>query len=238
MDLGLSGKKAIVCGSSRGLGRACAQALAEAGAVVFINGRDSAILEDTAAQIAAETGARVIPVVADLSQDAGKDALLQACPAPDILVNNNGGPPFRPFSELDTEAIRRGVEMNMITPITLIQRMIDGMAGRGFGRIVNITSVTVKMPVPGLDLSSGARAGLTGFVTGVARSVAHRNVTINQLLPGYFDTGRLREGFAAGGATRMRPPMNGATRCQPVGSAHPGNSERPAHSYARSRRAI
>jgi len=139
----------------------------------------------------------VTPVVADVSTQAGQEALLAACPAPDILVNNNGGPPFRDFRELDRQALLTGVTMNMVTPIELIQRVIDAMAARGFGRIVNITSISVKMPLAGLDLSSAARAGLTAFMAGVARTVADKNVTINNLLPGSFDTERLRGGIRA-----------------------------------------
>ncbi len=197
MDLGIEGRKAIVCASSRGLGRACALALAEAGVSLVINGRDPAALDEAAEDIRRATGVDVTAVAADISSPEGQDALLAACPDPDILVNNNGGPPFLDFRALDREALLDGVTMNMVTPIELIQRVIDPMAANGFGRIVNITSVGVKMPLEGLDLSSGARAGLTAFVAGVARSVAHRNVTINNLLPGYFDTGRLRAGFAA-----------------------------------------
>jgi 3-oxoacyl-[acyl-carrier protein] reductase len=197
MDLGIAGRKAIVCASSQGLGRGCAMALAQAGVSVVINGRDAALLEATAADIRAATGADVTPVLADVNTAEGQAALLAACPAPDILVNNNGGPPFRDFRQLDREAILAGVSMNMVVPIELIQRVLDGMTGRGFGRIVNITSLSVKMPVPGLDLSSGARAGLTAFVSGIARTVADRNVTINNLLPGYFDTKRMRGGITA-----------------------------------------
>ena len=197
MDLGIAGRKAIVCASSQGLGRGCAMALAQAGVSVVINGRDAALLESTAADIRAATGIEVTPVLADVNTAEGQAALLAACPAPDILVNNNGGPPFRDFRQLDREAILAGVSMNMVVPIELIQRVLDGMTGRGFGRIVNITSLSVKMPVPGLDLSSGARAGLTAFVSGIARTVADRNVTINNLLPGYFDTKRMRGGITA-----------------------------------------
>jgi 3-oxoacyl-[acyl-carrier protein] reductase len=197
MDLDIAGRKAIVCASSQGLGRGCAMALAQAGVSVVINGRDAALLEATAADIRAATGTDVTPVLADVNTAEGQAALLAACPAPDILVNNNGGPPFRDFRQLDREAILAGVSMNMVVPIELIQRVLDGMTERGFGRIVNITSLSVKMPVPGLDLSSGARAGLTAFVSGIARTVADRNVTINNLLPGYFDTKRMRGGITA-----------------------------------------
>ncbi len=194
MDLGISGKKAIVCASSRGLGRACALALATAGVDVVINGRDETALEKTRAEIAA-IGVKVTAIAADVSTVAGQQAMYDACPAPDILVNNNGGPPFRDFRELDRQAMLDGVTMNMITPIELIQRCIDGMCERGFGRIVNITSMSVRMPIVGLDLSSGARAGLTAFLAGIARSVAAQGVTINHILPGAFDTDRLRGGF-------------------------------------------
>jgi 3-oxoacyl-[acyl-carrier protein] reductase len=197
MDLGIRGKKAIVCGSSRGLGKACALALAQAGVAVVVNGRDPATLESAADQIRRMTGVEVTPVAADIGTLEGQTALLASCPQPDILVNNNGGPPFRDFGTLDREALLAGVTANMVTPIELIQAVIGPMTDRGFGRIVNITSVGVRMPLPGLDLSSGARAGLTAFVAGVARAVAHRNVTINNLLPGYFDTERLRRGFVA-----------------------------------------
>ena len=196
MDLGIAGRRAIVCASSRGLGRACALALAEAGVHVTINGRDEAALEATRAAAAA-FGVEVQVVAADVSTAAGQDALLAACPAPDILVNNNGGPPLRDFRALDRQAMLDGVTMNMVTPIELVQRVVDGMGERGFGRIVNITSSSVLAPIAGLDLSSGARAGLTAFLAGVARTVAERGVTINQIMPGAFDTERLRGNFAA-----------------------------------------
>lgn len=205
MDLGISGRKAIVCASSQGLGKACALALAQAGVAVVINGRQAQTLEATMREIRSATGVEVTPVAADVSTPEGQEALLAACPEPDILVNNNGGPPFRDFRELRRPDLIAGLTMNMVTPIELIQRVIDGMAARDFGRIVNITSVSVKMPLFGLDLSSGARAGLTAFLAGVARSVAGRNVTINNLLPGSFETARLRSGFAAQ-ATRSGQP--------------------------------
>jgi 3-oxoacyl-[acyl-carrier protein] reductase len=191
MDLGLSGKNAIVCASSRGLGKGCALALAEAGCDIVINGRDPSTLDATANEIHAATGVSVTRIAADVSTGDGQAKLLDACPQPDILVNNNGGPPFRDFRQLDREAILQGVTQNMVAPIELIQQVIDGMCERGFGRIVNITSSSVYMPIPGLDLSSGARAGLTSFLAGVARTVAHNNVTINTLLPGKMDTDRL-----------------------------------------------
>jgi len=191
MDLGIAGRKAIVCASSAGLGRACALELARAGVDVVVNGRDAAKLAETAAAIRAETGVTVTEVVGDLSTEEGRAALLAACPNPDILINNNGGPPLKPYTELEADGIRAGVEANFVTPALLIQAVLPGMTTRGFGRVVNITSGSVKMPLPGLDLSSGARAGLTGFVAGIARQVAGSNVTINGLLPGSFDTARI-----------------------------------------------
>src|ERR1700730_15933273 len=196
MDLGIRGRTAIVCASSQGLGKACARGLAEAGVSLVINGRNRTLLDQAAEEIRAATGADVTPVVADVSTAEGQQALLAACPAPDILINNNGGPPLRDFRALDQRALLSGSTINMLTPIELIQQVIDSMAARGFGRIVNITSISVKMPLAGLDLSSGARAGLTAFVAGIAHKVACRNVTINNLLPGSFDTARLRGGFA------------------------------------------
>lgn len=191
MDLGIAGRKAIVCASSAGLGRACALELARAGVDVVVNGRDAAKLAETAAAIRAETGVTVTEVVGDLSTEEGRAALLAVCPNPDILVNNNGGPPLKPYTELEADGIRAGIEANFVTPALLIQAVLPGMVERGFGRVVNITSGSVKMPLPGLDLSSGARAGLTGFVAGIARQVAGSNVTINGLLPGSFDTARI-----------------------------------------------
>ncbi len=192
MDLGLKNKRAIVCASSKGLGRACAMALAEAGCEVVINGRNAVALEAASTEIIAATGARVIAVAADVGTPEGRALLLAACSEPDILVNNNGGPPARDFRQLSLADMAAGVEANMLTPIALIQAVIDGMSARRFGRIINITSGTVKMPLPNLDLSSGARAGLTAFVAGVARQVAGHNVTINNILPGAFWTDRLK----------------------------------------------
>jgi 3-oxoacyl-[acyl-carrier protein] reductase len=192
MDLGIEGRKAIVCASSRGLGYGCALALAREGVEVVLNGRDAARLAQAADKITAATGAKVIPVAADVATPEGQTALFAACPEPDILVNNNAGPPMRDFRTLSREDMLNGVTANMVVAIELIQKAIDPMIAKKFGRIVNITSGTVKMPLAGLDLSSGARAGLTAFLAGVARSVAASNVTVNFLLPGAFDTDRLR----------------------------------------------
>src|SRR6202453_3867232 len=192
MDLGIAGRKSIVCASSRGLGRACAKALAEAGCDVVINGRDPERLAATASELRQASGAKIVAVAADVATADGQKALFDACPEPDILVNNNAGPPFRDFRELDRQKMLDGVIANMIVAIELIQKVIDPMVARKFGRIVNITSGSVKMPIAGLDLSSGARAGLTAFLAGVARSVAAANVTINFVFPGTFETDRLR----------------------------------------------
>lgn len=204
MDLGIKGRKAIVCASSRGLGKACAISLAQAGAEVTLNGRTEATLNQTAEEVAA-LGVTVNTVCADVGTTEGQQALLAACPNPDILVNNNSGPPLRDFRELDRDAMLQGVAQNMVTPIELVQRVIDGMCEREFGRIVNITSGSVKMPIAGLDLSSGARAGLHAFLAGVCRTVAQHNVTINHVCPGPFDTDRLRSNFEAGSKKTGKP---------------------------------
>ncbi|MCG6859292.1 MAG: SDR family oxidoreductase [Salaquimonas sp.] len=192
MDLGIAGKKAIVCASSRGLAKGCAFHLAQAGCEVIVNGRSEEMTRKTAEEITAGTGAKVTPVIADVTTHEGQARLLEACRDPDILVNNSDGPPLRDFRELTRTEMLEGVARNMVTPIELIQKVIDGMAARGFGRIINITSGSVYTPIPGLDLSSGARAGLTAFLAGVARSAAANNVTINNILPGKMDTDRLR----------------------------------------------
>ena len=202
MDLGIAGRKAIVCASSRGLGRACAQALAAAGCEVVINGRDPKALEAAATELRQATGAKVTAVATDVATPEGQAALLAACPQPDILVNNNAGPPFRDFRQLSRQQMIDGVIANMVVAVELTQKVIDPMVARKFGRIVNITSGSVKMPLAGLDLSSGARAGLTAFLAGVARSVAASNVTINFLLPGTFDTDRLRSNIEANAKNR------------------------------------
>jgi 3-oxoacyl-[acyl-carrier protein] reductase len=192
MDLGIAGRKALVCASSRGLGRACAHALAMAGCEVVINGRNRVAVDAAVAELTAASGTRVSGVVADVSDPAGQALLLAACPEPDILINNNGGPPLADFRSLTRQQMLDGVVANMVAAIELTQKVIDPMVHRQFGRIVNITSGTVKMPLAGLDLSSGARSGLTAFLSGIARTVAGSNVTINFILPGAFETDRLR----------------------------------------------
>jgi 3-oxoacyl-[acyl-carrier protein] reductase len=202
MDLGISGKKAIVCASSRGLGKGCATALAEAECHLIINGRDEQTLETTATELKSAGAQSVAIVRADVSTPEGQKELLKACPNPDILVNNNGGPPRKDYTELDRQAMLDGVIQNMITPIELIQAVLPGMSERGFGRIVNITSLSVYMPIEGLDLSSGARAGLTAFLAGVLRTVTHKNVTVNNILPGKIDTDRIKSLVEAGAKQR------------------------------------
>lgn len=191
MDLGIAGRTAIVCASSKGLGHGCALELARAGVRVIVNGRDAAVLNATRDAIAAETNGDVIAVQGDVTDPAVRAALIDAAGDVDILVTNAGGPPPKDFRAVDRDAMLKGLEAQMVAPVALIQAVIDGMTSRGFGRIVNITSGSVKMPLAGLDLSSGARAGLTGFLAGVARQVVHANVTINHLLPGQFDTDRI-----------------------------------------------
>jgi 3-oxoacyl-[acyl-carrier protein] reductase len=205
MDLGIAGKKALVCAASKGLGRGCALALARNGALVTITARTAGALERAAQEIAAETGATVTPVAGDITTPEGRRAALAACPEPDILVNNAGGPPPGDFREWDENDWLAACNANMITAIMLIKATVDGMMSRGFGRIVNITSSSVKAPIPQLGLSNGARAGLTGFVAGLARQTVERNVTINNILPGRFDTDRLRSGMAFQAEKSGRP---------------------------------
>ena len=195
LDLGIRGRKALVCAASKGLGRACAMALARAGVEVAITARTADTLERTADEIRRATGSKVTTVAGDITTEAGRVAALAACPEPDILVNNAGGPPHGDFREWTIEDWQKAVNANMLTPIMLIKATLDGMCVRKFGRIVNITSGSVKSPIANLGMSNGARAGLTGFVAGLARQVARHNVTINNLLPGPFLTDRLRSGI-------------------------------------------
>lgn len=192
MDLGIRGRKAIVCAASKGLGKGSAMALARDGVELTICARGAEALEATAKEIRAETGAKVTTVVCDVTTEAGRKALLAACPSPDILINNAGGPPPGDFKNFTLDDWRKAVENNMISPIALIHATVYDMMDRGFGRILNITSGSVKSPIHQLELSNGARAGLTGAVSALARRSAARNVTINALLPGQFDTDRLR----------------------------------------------
>jgi 3-oxoacyl-[acyl-carrier protein] reductase len=196
MDLGIRGRTALVCAASKGLGKACAMSLAREGVAVTIVARTAATLEAAAAEIRAATGTTVTAVAADITTPAGRAAALAACPAPDILINNAGGPPPGDFRDWERDDWIKALDANMLTAIELIKATVDGMIARRFGRIVNITSSAVKAPIASIGLSNGARAGLTGFCAGVARQVARHNVTINSLLPGPFATDRLRSNFA------------------------------------------
>jgi 3-oxoacyl-[acyl-carrier protein] reductase len=191
MDLGIRGKSAIVCAASKGLGRGCAEALAREGVDVTICARGAEALNATAKELAA-FGVKVTPVACDVTTEEGRKALLAACPDPDILINNAGGPPPGDFKGFSLEDWRKAVEGNMITPIALIHATVYGMMERGFGRIINITSASIKHPIAALELSNGARLGLTGAVAVLARKAVRNNVTINGILPGPFDTDRLR----------------------------------------------
>ncbi|MGD9066635.1 MAG: SDR family oxidoreductase [Desulfobacterales bacterium] len=190
MDLGIRGKKGIVGGASAGLGRACALALAREGVELTVVARTAANIESAAAEISSTTRVRVIPVAADYNSDEGRAAVLQNCPEPDIIVNNSGGPPTGNFRDWDRAAWMAALNNNMLGAVFMIKETVDGMIARKFGRIINITSSAVKAPISILGLSNSARAGLTGFVAGTSREVAKHNVTINNILPGDFDTER------------------------------------------------
>jgi 3-oxoacyl-[acyl-carrier protein] reductase len=197
MDLGIKGRNALVCAASKGLGKGCAMALALEGVNVTITARTQADLETTAQEIRREApDVTVTTVAGDIATPEGRAAALAACPHPDILINNAGGPPPGDFRDWSREDWIRALEANMLTPIELIKATVDGMMERGFGRIVNITSSAVKAPIDILGLSNGARSGLTGFVAGLSRKTVRRGVTINNLLPGPFDTDRLRSNAA------------------------------------------
>ena len=205
MDLGLKGKTALVCASSRGLGRACAMALGREGVALTIVARTAGPLEATAKEIERETGVAVVAVAADITSTAGRQAALAACPAPDILINNAGGPPPGDFHDWARDDWIKALDANMLTPIELIKATVDSMIAKRFGRIVNITSSAVKAPIDILGLSNGARAGLTGFVAGIARKTVRHNVTINNLLPGPFETDRLRQNMQVQADKAGRP---------------------------------
>ncbi len=193
MDLGIKGRHALVCASSKGLGRACAMALAAEGVHVTLTARGAEALAATAAEIRAlYPDVTVTEVAGDITTPEGRAAALKACPNPDILVNNAGGPPPGDFRNWERDDWIKAIDANMLTPIELIKATVDGMMERKFGRIINITSAAVKAPIDVLGLSNGARSGLTGFVAGIARKTVRQNVTINALLPGPFNTDRLR----------------------------------------------
>ena len=223
MDLEIGGASAIVCASSKGLGYACAAALAREGVKVVICGRHEDTLEDARRRIAGDGGA-VTAVVADVTTDDGRKALLTACPEPDILVNNAGGPPPGDFRDWRQADWFDAVNGNMYSAIDMIRRCLDGMIERRFGRIVNITSVAVKMPVPNLGLSNGARAGLTGFISGIAREPARHNVTINNLLPGFIATDRMWSVLDDGArASGQDPDTFREATFRRVGAGRPGD---------------
>lgn len=190
MDLGISGKKALVCASSKGLGFGCAQALAREGVEVVMNARSADVLEASAEALRAETGVSVTPVAGDITSEEGRAAVLAAAGEVDILVTNAGGPPPGMWQDWARDDFIAALDANMLAPIALMQALVPGMMERGWGRVVNITSQSVKAPIPVLGLSNAARTGLTGFVAGTARQVAAKGVTINNLLPGIHDTDR------------------------------------------------
>jgi 3-oxoacyl-[acyl-carrier protein] reductase len=192
VDLGIRGRRAIVCASSRGLGRACAESLAREGVHVTLNGRDASVLAETARAIRTAQAVEVTSVQGDIGDAVTRDALLAACPEPDILVNNNGGPPPGRFQDWDRDAWIAALDANMLAPVLMIRAVLDRMAARRFGRIVNITSAMVKTPLAPMGLSTGARTGLTSVCKALSREVAHANVTLNNLLPERIDTGRQR----------------------------------------------
>ena len=220
MDFGIAGRRAIVCAASKGLGRACAFALAREGVHVTLTARNADALEATAEEIRNATGVTVTVAPGDIATEDGRAAALAACPEPDILINNAGGPPPGDFHDWDRDDWIRALDANMLTPIFLIKATVDGMISRRFGRIVNITSGAVKAPIPILGLSNGARSGLTGFVAGLSRQTVMHNVTINNLLPGPFETDRLRktmEGGAKAAGRSIDEEMDMRRKANPSG---------------------
>jgi 3-oxoacyl-[acyl-carrier protein] reductase len=195
VDLGIRGRTALVCAASKGLGKGCAAALAREGVNLVITARGAEALEATAVELR-RLGVSIKTVAGDITTPEGREAALKACPSPDILVNNAGGPPPGDWREWDRDTWVKALDANMLTPILLMRAVVDGMVARKFGRIVNITSGAVKAPIPELGLSNGARTGLTGFVAGLSRKTVRHNVTINALLPGPFETDRLRSNLA------------------------------------------
>jgi 3-oxoacyl-[acyl-carrier protein] reductase len=192
MDLGINGRTALVCAASKGLGKACAMQLAKEGVNVVISARTKADIEAAAEEIRKAANVKVTAIACDVTTEEGRKQMLAACPNPDILINNAGGPPPGDFKDFSLDDWRKAVEWNMITPLALIKATVYGMMDRKFGRILNITSQSVKAPIASLELSNGARAGLTGAVAVMARRAVRHNVTINNILPGPFDTDRLR----------------------------------------------
>ncbi len=226
MDFGIAGKWALVCGASKGLGYGCARALAGEGVNVVINARTAQTLREAAARIGGETGATVVAVACDITSEAGRAEALAACPQVDILVTNAGGPPPGDFRNFTRDDWIRAIDANMLTPIELIKATVDSMIERRFGRVVNITSSSVKAPIEVLGLSNGARAGLTGFVAGIARKTVAHNVTINNLLPGMFDTDRIRATLSAfAKAQNVTPEEAVQRRLTTIPAGRMGNPE-------------
>jgi 3-oxoacyl-[acyl-carrier protein] reductase len=217
MDMGIKGKHALVCAASKGLGKGCAMALAQEGVNLVITARGKEALEATAAEIRKATGVKVTAVAGDITTPEGRAAALAACPQVDILVNNAGGPPPGDFRSWTREDWVKALDANMLTPIELIKATVDGMIARKFGRIVNITSGAVKLPIPELGLSNGARTGLTGFVAGLSRQTVQHNVTINGLLPGPFDTDRLRSSLVFN-AQKLGKSVEEVTKARAAGN--------------------
>ncbi|MGX0977305.1 3-oxoacyl-[acyl-carrier protein] reductase [Roseovarius sp. MBR-51] len=226
MDLGIKGKKALVCASSKGLGLGCARALAEAGVDLVMNARGAEALETAAAAIRAEFGVEVRTVAADITTEAGRAAVLEVAQGVDILVNNAGGPPPGLWSDWEREDFIRALDANMLTPIALIKALVPEMMARGWGRVVNITSQSVKAPIPALGLSNAARTGLTGYVAGTSRQVAGKGVTINNLLPGIHATDRatsLDKGVAEAQGVSMDEAR--ARRCASIPAGRYGTAD-------------
>jgi 3-oxoacyl-[acyl-carrier protein] reductase len=224
MDFGIRGRTALVCAASKGLGRACALSLAREGVNLVITARGRDALEATAEEIRKACSVKVTAVAGDITTDEGRRAALSACPQPDILVNNAGGPPTGNFREWNRDVWLKAIDANMLTPIELIKATVDGMIQRRFGRVVNITSTSVKAPLPPLGLSNGARAGLTGFIAGLARETVKHNVTINNLLPGSFLTDRTKQtlaGFAK--AAGLTPEQAAAERLKSIPAGRLGD---------------
>ena len=205
MDLGIRGRRAIVCASSRGLGRACAEALAREGVHLTLNGREPDVLKEAVDEIAAAHGVEVVGVAGDIAHEETQQALIEACSTPDILVNNNGGPPPGRFADWGRDVWLAALDANMLAPLAMIRAVLDGMVERGFGRIVNITSAMVKTPLSPMGLSTGARTGLTSVSKALSRDVAHANVTLNNLLPERIDTARQR------GMAELRAKLGGVS---------------------------
>jgi len=218
VDLGITGRRALVCGASRGLGFACAAALAREGVAVTLVSRRHEALSDAAERLHRETGMSAHIVDADIATEAGRERVLAACPAPDILITNAGGPPGMDFRKLTLEDWSAALAANFLSAVELIRLTVDDMAERGFGRIINITSLTVRSPVQQLDLSNATRLALTGYVAGVARQVAPHNVTINNLLPGTIATERIRELGATAEKLVAQVPMGRAGKPEEFGA--------------------